>query len=205
MNRSLRAIKKEATASALAEAAFQLALERGLDGFVVEDIVQRAGYSRRTFANHFSCKEEAVVMAGEHFHGIDEYLDMIERLPEDTTPLEVMYQFIKMQLTEEVLRKIHQILELSKTYPTLAPYTLSLLHRLQTAAQEALNGLFETRYPVGYNHFLAGAVCAAIIPLLDGSVPVNIPGLPSGDTPGSVSFDEYIDSAFTYLRNGFQI
>ena len=37
-----------------------LAVERGMDGFIVDDVVQQAGYSRRTFANYFSCKEEAV-------------------------------------------------------------------------------------------------------------------------------------------------
>lgn len=204
MKQSLRAMKKEATASALSEAAFQLALERGMDGFVVEDVVQRAGYSRRTFANHFSCKEEAVVMAGEHFHRIDEYLEMINQLPEDITPLEVMYQFIKMQLTEEVLGRIYKIIELSKSFPSLKPHTLSLLNRLQTAAQEALNELFKGRYPIGYNHFLAGAVCAAIIPLLDGSVRVQLPGIHLEETDELIiSFDEYINSAFTYLREGF--
>ncbi|WP_337031809.1 TetR/AcrR family transcriptional regulator [Paenibacillus illinoisensis] len=203
MKQSLRAIKKEATASALSEAAFQLALEHGMDGFVVEDIVQRAGYSRRTFANHFSCKEEAVVMAGEHFHRMEEYFEMISQLPEDTTPLEVMYQFIKMQLTEEVLRRIYQILELSKTYPSLKPHTLSLMNRLQNGAKLMLSELFGDRYPAGYNHFLAGAVCAAIIPMLDGSVRVQLPGLPSGDKEELISFDEYIDSMFTYLRDGF--
>jgi len=203
LKQSLRAIKKEATASALSEAAFQLALEHGMDGFVVEDVVQRAGYSRRTFANHFSCKEEAVVMAGEHFHRMEEYFEMISQLPEDTTPLEVMYQFIKMQLTEEVLRRIYQILELSKIYPSLMPHTLTLLNRLQNGAKLMLSELFGDRYPAGYNHFLAGAVCSAIIPMLDGSVQVQLPGLPSEDKEESISFDEYIDSMFSYLRDGF--
>ena len=46
----LRDVKREATARALAQAAFDLAVERGLDGFTTDDIVSRAGYSRRTFA-----------------------------------------------------------------------------------------------------------------------------------------------------------
>ena len=57
---TLRDKKKQATRQALAEAAFNLALESGVDGFVVEDIVTKAGYSRRTFANYFTCKEEAI-------------------------------------------------------------------------------------------------------------------------------------------------
>src|SRR5690606_20653021 len=69
---SLRAIKREATAQAIAEAAFALARERGLDGFVVDDIVQLAGFSRRTFANYYACKEEAVAMAVMTHHDVDE-------------------------------------------------------------------------------------------------------------------------------------
>lgn len=41
IKQTLRDFKKEATEKALAEAAFELALEHGLDGFVVEDIVQK--------------------------------------------------------------------------------------------------------------------------------------------------------------------
>ena len=58
---SLRERKKIATARDLALAAFELALEHGLGEATVEDVAERAGYSRRTFANHFSCKQEAVV------------------------------------------------------------------------------------------------------------------------------------------------
>lgn len=80
---SLRDIKREATANALADAAFALALEKGMDGFVVEDVVQRAGYSRRTFANHYSCKEEAIATAALIFKGADEVADWIAGLNED--------------------------------------------------------------------------------------------------------------------------
>lgn len=45
---TLRDKKKEATAYALSQSAFELALELGMDGFIVDDVVQKAGYSRRT-------------------------------------------------------------------------------------------------------------------------------------------------------------
>ena len=59
---SLRERKKNATGRELALAALDLVLERGLAETTVEDIADRVGYSRRTFANHFSCKQEAVVV-----------------------------------------------------------------------------------------------------------------------------------------------
>ena len=57
---SLREKKRRATAHALAQAAFDLALERGVDGFTIDEVATRAGYSRRTFANHYAGKEEAI-------------------------------------------------------------------------------------------------------------------------------------------------
>ena len=77
----MRDLKREATAQALAEAAFELTRERGLFGFVTADVVERAGYSRRTFANHFSCKEEAV--AAVAFGGVDDASAILADLPDD--------------------------------------------------------------------------------------------------------------------------
>ncbi len=201
----LREIKKEATAHALAEAAFQLTLERGIDGFVVEDVVRSAGYSRRTFANYYSCKEEAVAMSAVPYHGTEEFIDLVDRLPENTSPLDLVYQLTKMQLTGDVIRKLRQLAELSKEYPSLEPYTLSVVHGLQTKAQELLNDLFAGQYSAGYTHLLVGAAYSAIYPLLEGSVRVLLPGQTADEAPDAISFDEYIDTAFGYLRNGFQI
>ncbi|MEK3715313.1 TetR family transcriptional regulator [Paenibacillus sp. FSL R7-0333] len=63
LKRNLRETKKEQTAQILADKAFELALEKGLDGYIIEDVVHRAGYSRRTFSNYYSCKEEALAKA----------------------------------------------------------------------------------------------------------------------------------------------
>ena len=195
--------KTEATAQALANAAFELALERGLDGFVVEDVVQRAGYSRRTFANYYSCKEEAVAMAVETTNDIKEAEVLIDTLPDSTSPLDVLYQLLKMQLTAEFLWKLRQLATLSKQYPTLEPYMLSVTHRLQTTAQETLSDLFHGRYPEGYTHLLAGAVAGAVLPVLDGSLNVLLPGESADASPGALTFDQYVDTTFHYLRNGF--
>jgi AcrR family transcriptional regulator len=53
--------KKQATRQALHEAAMDLVEERGLANATVEDITERADVSVRTFFNHFSSKEEAVI------------------------------------------------------------------------------------------------------------------------------------------------
>jgi AcrR family transcriptional regulator len=56
----LRERKKLETKQALAWAAVQLAVERGLENVRVEDITDRVNVSRRTFTNYFTSKEEAI-------------------------------------------------------------------------------------------------------------------------------------------------
>jgi AcrR family transcriptional regulator len=56
----LRERKKVATRQALGVAAMRLAIERGLDNVLVEDIAEAAGVSTRTFNNYFTSKYEAI-------------------------------------------------------------------------------------------------------------------------------------------------
>jgi AcrR family transcriptional regulator len=56
----LRERKKLATRRALGIAAMRLAIERGLDNVLVEDIAAQAGVSTRTFNNYFASKHEAI-------------------------------------------------------------------------------------------------------------------------------------------------
>ncbi|MFC5407512.1 TetR/AcrR family transcriptional regulator [Cohnella soli] len=200
---SLRDLKKEATAHALAEAAFELALEHGMNGFVVEDIAQRAGYSRRTFANYYSCKEEAVAMVALPFHGFDEGLELVEKMPENITLLDAMYQMMKLQMTADYFRIMRQLTLLAKEYPTLYPYILSTQFKQQEMAQDIITRLFHGRYPEGYSHLFIGALTGAFRPLHDGSLNVLLPGQSQDEAPGAITFDAYLDTIFGYLRNGF--
>ena len=60
----LRERKKLATRVALAQAAWQLTIERGYAHTRIEDIAAAAGVSARTFGNYFSTKEEALLSVG---------------------------------------------------------------------------------------------------------------------------------------------
>ncbi|MFJ2043042.1 TetR/AcrR family transcriptional regulator [Paenibacillus taichungensis] len=201
---SLRDIKREATTKALASAAFELAVERGLDGFIIDDLVQRAGYSRKTFANHFSCKEEAIAMAAI-LTTTDHYDDkpFNEITQQNILPLDALYVLIKRSLTAEYVSKMRQLVLLSKQYPTLEPYLLSVLSRLQATAQETLTDLSQGRYPQGYSHLLSGAVYGAVLAIFDGSINVLLPGQGTTNSPGEMTLDQYLDDMFNYLRTGF--
>src|SRR5258705_13912994 len=56
----LRERKKQATRQALSLAAMRLAIERGLENVLIEDIAAEVGVSPRTFNNYFSSKHEAI-------------------------------------------------------------------------------------------------------------------------------------------------
>ncbi|AIQ70188.1 TetR family transcriptional regulator [Paenibacillus graminis] len=200
---TLRDKKKEATAFALAEAAFELALKHGMEGFIVDDVVQKAGFSRRTFANYFSCKEEAVA---EYFIGNVSKEDknmLFKDMPPDTTPLDALYNLLKLQFTSEFLHKLRQFVLLANQYPSLEPYILSVFRRLQIAAQQTLEQFSRGRYADGYTHLLAGAVYGAFVPILDGRLNVLLPGEAQEEDSGAMSFDQYLNSMFAYLHNGF--
>lgn len=190
----------------MSTAAFELALEHGMDGFIVDDVVQKAGYSRRTFANYFSCKEEAVAayfignIAAKEKEEADHTL---AAQPPDATPLDVLYNLLKLQFTSEFLHKLRQFVSLAHQHPSLEPYILNVFRHLQITAQETLEQFTHGRYADGYTHLLAGAVYGAFVPILDGRLNVMLPGEQLSADSEAMPFDQYLNSMFAYLRNGF--
>jgi AcrR family transcriptional regulator len=70
----LRERKRAATRAALTAVARSLTAERGLNGYTVEEVCERAEISRRTFFNYFPTKEDAIIG-----HADDEIpLDVVE-------------------------------------------------------------------------------------------------------------------------------
>ncbi|MEU0064721.1 helix-turn-helix domain-containing protein, partial [Streptomyces albidoflavus] len=56
-----RRLKARQTRTALAAAALDLILERGLNAVTVEAVAHRADVTRRTFSRHFGGKEDAAL------------------------------------------------------------------------------------------------------------------------------------------------
>lgn len=195
---SLRDQKKLATRQALAEAAFELAAERGADGFVVEDIVTKAGYSRRTFANYFSCKEEAIANS---LH-LEDYLESDEHYAFSTkehTPLSTIEIYIRRSFTINKLKRLKGLISLSREYPALRLYVTGALMEMQDFAGRGISEEYGDAYPKEYYHILIGAVFGAILPVLDESFDVH---LPEDEETGN-EFNQYMDTVFAHLRKGF--
>jgi AcrR family transcriptional regulator len=57
----LRERKRAATRGSISAVARSLTAERGLNGYTVEEVCERAGISRRTFFNYFPSKEDAII------------------------------------------------------------------------------------------------------------------------------------------------
>ncbi|HEX3786701.1 MAG TPA: TetR family transcriptional regulator [Pseudonocardiaceae bacterium] len=75
----LRERKKQQTRAALSLAALRLAVERGLDNVLVEDIAALAGVSPRTFNNYFANKAEAIVW--RHINRANQTADLLRQRP----------------------------------------------------------------------------------------------------------------------------
>ena len=199
MDRGLRDLKREATGQALAQAAFELTRERGLFGFVTADVVERAGYSRRTFGNHFSCKEEAV--ASVAFGGVDDASAILAGLPADLPLLDALLAVMRDQFTADTLVRMRELMAMAREYPTLEPYVLGVQQRMRHTAQELLASVAGDRYPAIYVPLLFGAVYGAVMAALEGTLDVHLDG-ESAYTPASMDYSAFLDLTFDYLRHG---
>lgn len=71
----IRERKKEATRTALIDAAMDLFLERGFDGTTVDDVAEAAGVSRRTYFRYFPSKEAAFF--AEHEAQLEDFVETV--------------------------------------------------------------------------------------------------------------------------------
>ncbi len=198
----LREVKREATAHALARAAFDLARERGLDGFTIDDVVDRAGYSRRTFANHYAGKDEAVVAVAA-----EQVRHALDAVPDDDLPLVDWLQAVaRQQLTGGLLVVLRELRVLAQAHPSLQPHLLEVQREIRETARAAVIARVDGRAGRIYAHLLVGAAYGALTCVLDGHLSVRLDEQvdpPGGDGEVPLTVDEFLATTFTYLRSGF--
>jgi AcrR family transcriptional regulator len=89
---SRRERKKHATRDALEAAALDLVEARGLASVTVEGIAERADVAMRTFFNHFSSKEDAVI--GWDPDGVGEVLAALAAEPRSDDPVARLHRVL---------------------------------------------------------------------------------------------------------------
>ena len=201
---SLRESKRRATARALARAAFDLARERGVDGFTIDEVVVRAGYSRRTFANHYSSKEEAIVaVAAERVrHGLDTG-------PEDNRPLvDWLHAVARTQLSHGLLNVLRELRALAEQHPALRPHLLDVQRLIRETALEATLARPGGQENPVHAHLLVGAAYGALTCVLEGRIPIRTDATPPQaggpqDAEGAMTLEAFLNLTFTYLKQGF--
>ncbi len=213
---SLRETKRRATASALAQVAFDLARERGVDGFTIDEVAARAGYSRRTFANHYAGKEEAIVAVAT-----ERVRHALDTAPEEDLPLVDWLQCVaRQQLSDGLLMVLRDLRILAEHHPALRPHLLEVQRCIRETARDAVLARLDGRGSQVYAHLLVGAAYGALTCVLDGHIPVRLPtpraqnpvpdsdldateGGGGGDGGGEMTLEDFVELTFTHLREGF--
>ncbi len=201
---TLRETKLRATALALAQAAFDLARERGVEGFTIDEVATRAGYSRRTFANHFAGKEEAIVAVA-----IERVRHALDEPPNNELPLvDWLRAIARQQLNDGLLMVLRELRVLAEEHPPLRPHLLEVQHCIRESARDAVMGRLDGRASRVSAHLLVGAAYGALACVLDGHIPVRLAQTPSQvfnppGQEGAMTLDDFLDLTFDHLRNGF--
>jgi AcrR family transcriptional regulator len=187
----IREAKKYEMRRALAFAASELASERGFHGFVVEDVTDRVGVSRRTFFNYFNRKEEAVVAVGGFV--LDDGLAELRRRPADEPLLDSLRAVAGLVISPENFDVIIRTKGIGGQYRELVPYELAVMEHMVTAASEALAERMPPRqrttfYPLALVHAVFAVISAA---------------LDYAREHPEADISDLIDEAFGWLRAGF--
>ncbi|MGW4484071.1 TetR/AcrR family transcriptional regulator [Amycolatopsis sp. NPDC004368] len=151
----LRERKKQATRTALSEAALRLALERGPDNVRVDDIADAAGVSPRTYNNYFASREDAIVFAVTTDR--EERVAAAVRASARALP-DAVVEAVVTQYTEPA-EDAREALLLITTSPALR----TAYARSATALEPPLTSALAERVPDGPTaRVLAAAVAAAV-------------------------------------------
>jgi len=98
VERGRRERKKSVTHRQLRAAALRLGAEHGLQKVTVEDIAEAADVSTRTFYDHFSSKEDAIV--GFDVERVDQLRRALRERPLDEAPLDALREVMRELLEE---------------------------------------------------------------------------------------------------------
>lgn len=135
----LRERKKQFTRRTIADAAFMLTSEHGLDSVTIDQIADRAFVSPRTVSNYFSSKEAAIVAA--HNSAPITLLGGLEDRPKDEAPLQSLRAVMTVAIrgwSREQLDALKAKDALVERYPALLPHRMAQFEELEDAISAAV-------------------------------------------------------------------
>lgn len=176
-------MKRADTERRLAAIAYDLVRERGFPHVTVDDIVEVAVVSRRTFSNYFSCKEEAV--AAVILHQAAEGLATWKPTETDGKLIDLVRDMFRHQTEAGVLTRLVEVARLASTHRQFAPYVREAQWRLWSMAGERLP------HPAEHADPLRRAELDAVLGAVFGVVSAHLArSLPAGSVapldPGSL-------------------
>ncbi len=136
-NKGLRQKKNAQVKQALYDAAMELFRQKGFNETSVDEITERAGYSRATFFNHFGAKHGVLRQYGQRLQGLVE--ELVDQADPSVPPLDLIRQMINVMVceAEENIDEVRLIC----TYSLLDPNYMSNPTPARKRLWEILTGL----------------------------------------------------------------
>ena len=190
----LRERKKRATRRALHDAAFRLALERGLEYLTVEEISAAADVSVRTFFNYFPSKEQAIL--GDDIFPTDE-VQAAAVMSDAADVFDGMYG-VAMALVAATAPRREQVLmrwQLLERYPALLPQIFARLEEFDKVLASAVAARTGAAPDDAYPQLMAAVASTAM------RTAVRRWTAGHGDHP----LEHHVNEVFGLLRDGLAL
>ncbi|MBO1333001.1 TetR family transcriptional regulator [Streptomyces sp. VRA16 Mangrove soil] len=151
--------KKAPMREALAQAAFQLYLERGFERTTVDDIVARAGVGRRSFFRYFPSKEDAVFP--DHESCLADMVAFLDAADDDCDAVGAVCDAARLVLRMYAANPEFSVqrYRLTREVPGLRTYELSVVRRYE----RTLAGYLRQRWSGAVDGGLRAEVVAASV------------------------------------------
>jgi AcrR family transcriptional regulator len=133
---SLQARKHEFVRDAIWVAAIDLFAEKGFEETTVDQIVEAAGTSRRTFFRHFESKRD--LMAQPVMTFVASLTNAIESCPLESTPAELFHHVV-VEVAQRTVAdaRMRKVMEIAAKYPAAREAQVSRAAELQDRLAEA--------------------------------------------------------------------
>lgn len=155
----LRERKKRVTRAAISDAALRLAVTRGFDNVLVDDIAAAADVSPRTFNNYFSSKQEAIVS-----RGIDRArraADVLRERPPGEPLWEALTEAVVAQYAGAAIPDLDRLAGIRLLLET--PAVRAEFLRVRFESQRALTAAIAERTGLNAEHDLYPALVAGVV------------------------------------------